>query len=132
LGTAQLPLVRGLSLFVGGASRKQIVHLLDAHIANFSMDASPAVTACFAGNDMEMLQDQRAIWELSFAPPLLKASQQQAVWAITVENGLSHHLTYIENVRRGRARLPNSCPEVRIRETCGDLQPGPLPVSGFR
>ena len=45
LDRARSLLVRGLSSFVGGASRKRIVYLRDAYIANFSMDASPAVTA---------------------------------------------------------------------------------------
>ena len=86
---AQLSLVRGLSLFVGGASRKRIVHLLDAYIANFSMDASLAVTACFSGNELEILQNQRAIWELTLAFPALMASQQQAVRPIIVVNTLT-------------------------------------------
>jgi hypothetical protein len=54
------------------------------------MDASPAVTTCFAGNDMERLQEQRAIWELTLAPPALMASQQQAVRLITVVNSPYH------------------------------------------
>jgi hypothetical protein len=41
---------------VRGVSRGQILHLLDAYIANFSMDASPAVIACFMGNDVEILK----------------------------------------------------------------------------
>jgi hypothetical protein len=78
---ARAILIRGWRL-----ARGQIVHLLDAYIANFSIDASPAVTACFSDNDKEMLQDQRAIWELTLAPPALMASQQQTVFPITVEN----------------------------------------------
>jgi hypothetical protein len=85
-----LSLLRGLSLLVGGASRGRIVHLLDAHIANFSMDASLAVTACFSGNELEILQNQRAIWELTLAFPALMASQQQAVRPIIVVNSPYH------------------------------------------
>ena len=42
LGRAQLLLVRGLSLFVGGASGKRIVHLLDAG----SKKPKPKMGAC--------------------------------------------------------------------------------------
>jgi hypothetical protein len=34
--------MRGLSLLVASASRLPIVHLLNAYLENFSMDASPA------------------------------------------------------------------------------------------
>jgi hypothetical protein len=68
---------------MGGASRGHIVHLLDAYIANFSMHASPALAACFSGNDMEILPDQRAIRERTLAPPALMASQS-VEWVSTV------------------------------------------------
>jgi hypothetical protein len=54
------------------------------------MDASLAVTACFSGNELEILQNQRAIWELTLAFPALMASQQQAARPITVVNSPSH------------------------------------------
>ena len=57
------------------------------------MDASPAVTACFSGSELEIMQNHRAIWELTLAFPALMASQQQAVRPITVVNSPFHHQT---------------------------------------
>jgi hypothetical protein len=57
------------------------------------MEPLPEVTACFSGNELEILQNERAIWELTLAFPALMASQQQAVRPISVVNSPSHHQT---------------------------------------
>ena len=66
-------------------------------MANFPMDASPAVPACFSGNDTEILQDQRTIRELS---PCSSGVDGKSAASSVPNSGnataLSHHLTYIE------------------------------------